>query len=189
MILDKIEKFPIVIFSPPRTGSHALAFHLENNNPDIRLFLEPGNISNMKEFWEFSQNNNRYLAKIISFNFVEYPKKVQERLCSIDNFKIKLTRKDIVKQIASLYITDSRDIWLYRDHVSSLRFCEPIIIDHITIDKKIQEILQDNRYMENIPFDVEVFYEDIASFKSKTTSTPKPANYDELLSEISNRLR
>jgi hypothetical protein len=183
-----IDRFPVVIFSPPRTGSLYFTYHLKNNNPDIRVFLEPTESQDIKEFLDFANTSSRFVVKIISSHFWRYTQEMQDYLILDQNFKIKLTRKDIIKQIASSYIAYNRNVWAYKTCNDNLKKI-PIIINKQELNKIIMEILKYNRAMKHIPFDVEVFYEDIAYGPSPLYPTPLPVNYDELLSEISKRLR
>ena len=181
-----IDRFPVIIFSGPRTGSHALTYHLKKQYPDLKVFLEPGNVHNMKEFWDYSKSNKDFIAKIISYHFFDHPKFVQDYLISKDNYKIKLKRREMIRQIASEYIAFTRKIWYYETSQDEIKKF-PIKIDANMIDVCTKEILDANHLLADIPCDQEVFYEDI-KFETVVIPTPLPSNYEDLLAVIKERL-
>ena len=50
-------------------------------------------------------------------------------------------------------------------------------------------ILESNKMVNDIDTDLELCYEDIVQFNSKTKQTPRPANYQELIDIITKLLK
>ena len=193
-----ITKSPVIIFASPRTGSTALGYHLSSQT-NLRFFCEPSNDeSSLKEFVEYNRTENNYILKLIGSSIVQYPDNIQKKILSNDVFKIKITRRNFIKQIASHYIAMSRNRWHYinwdfeEDDDTYEKFkTTDIIIDNASINFSIASILYEKKIINKIATDVELYYEEFikfnsAEFNSVTEKTPRPKNYDDLLEIISN---
>lgn len=174
-----ISKWPVVIFASPRTGSTPLGYHLKESNLNVKYFTEP-NFSEiaMKEYLEYSKNNSNYILKLLGSSIPCYPNSI-----FLDTtFKIKITRRNIVEQVASHYLAMARNIWSY-DKIND-SYIEDIMIDIDSIKKSIIMIKYDRDIVDKISTDLELVYEDFNNFNSHTYKTPKPANYSELINTV-----
>lgn len=173
-----ITKWPVVIFASPRTGSTALGYHLKELNPHVKLFIEPNfDRHAMHDYLEYSKNNNNYIVKLLGSSIPFYPKSI----FADSMFKIKISRRNIVEQIASHYLARLRNIWIY-DNVDN-KYAD-IAIDRANIQQSVCMIKYDRDIIASLDADIELVYEDIVQFNSPTYKTPLPANYHELVNAI-----
>jgi len=189
-----INKWPVIIFASPRTGSNALLHHITNLNTDIKYYIEPAPDFCLEEF--IQQSNNRHAIKIIVSHISNYPETLKKYIFSNDNFKIKLNRKNVVEQIASFYLARNRKIWTYYTATTTLknRTLGGVINDFSSeeiININLEEIkyciihmLECNKLCSEIDVNLELYYEDFVNFITPTKKTPKPKNYNELVSII-----
>ena len=173
-----ITHWPVVIFASPRTGSTALGHHLQKLNPHVRLFTEPNfDAHAMRDYLAYSANNSMYIVKLLGSSIPFYPRSI----FSDNMFKIKITRRNIVEQVASHYLAMKRNIWSYHTLDSSYA---DIAIDQDSIKKSIVMIEYDRDIVNQLTADIELVYEDFAQFNSPTHKTPLPANYNKLIDAI-----
>ena len=99
-------------------------------------------------------------------------------------YKIKLCRKDKIKQIASYYIARIREQWGYYDNDIKVKFYEPIELDLKKIKRAITIIKYNNRVIDNLDTDITLYYEDLKEFDQSSLITPKPKNYNSLINII-----
>lgn len=175
-----VTKFPVVIFASPRTGSTALGHHIHNQYPELKYFIEP-NFSNteMEDYLEYSKSNNNYIVKLMASFNIYYPRTI----LSNDVFKIKISRRNVVEQIASFYVARQKDIWDYNQ--VNYNDSKDIVIELSEVRKCIFMVMDERNILDRITTDIELFYEDFAEFNSPTNITPKPSNYPLLLDTIS----
>ena len=178
-----INKTPIVIISSPRTGSTALGSYLSKVFPNIKYFPEP-DFTDKLDLIEFEKHfllGNDFILKAHAFNFPNYNPEIVKLVCYTDlTYKIRIRRKDIAKQIASLYIAQERGEKYHFKYPSDLN--DTISIDKIKILKCIDYIVNKNKILENsdIQFDLDLFYEDIDIPDNNYYIVPKPTNYNNL---------
>jgi len=193
-----ITKYPVVIFASPRTGSNAIGHHITNSNPGTLYYSEPAPDFQLAQF--IAQSKNKHVLKIIVDHIPTYPATLTEYIFSDQNFKIKLRRKDIIEQIASYYIALIRNVWVYwgenrnnlsqfEKSITEFQTSDLIMLDEEKINICIKHILESNKIAESIIADLELCYEDIIQFNSKTKPTPRPANYQDLVNIITKLLK
>lgn len=184
-------KFPILIVSTNRVGSTALIDHICSTlNTKLKIFVEPNyhGPDRIKEFQDYIKNNHNYIVKIHAIHFDKYePSTIQNLTQDPDVYKIKISRKNIVNQIASYYLLKIRKITHY---MSNDIFDEICPIDYETLNFSINWILNANKNLNdcNIIFDDELYYEDFSYLNSKYIVTPKPKNYSEIIELIKHAL-
>lgn len=197
-----ISKTPVLIVSTPRTGSSALGSYLcDITGPDMVFFNEPDFSieTHMPVFEKYYETSNRFLLKVHAYNLKFYRKDIIDYLTtSNDVYRISISRRDIVEQIASYYIAIKRNKkFHYYDEEELKNYTETLPIDIGSINHCIQQIREANSVLKNCPleFNEHVFHEDIPELKVRDTSwwrereemgnheffrTPKPTNYKEI---------
>jgi hypothetical protein len=194
-------KLPIVILSSPRTGSTLLMNlfnqNFINHNLNVQVFNEPDysreqkmNKEKMKVFDYHSSVSNNYLLKCHYYRLKLYDQDMITRLLD-SGYKIRIRRRNIVNQIASLYVAVKRNKkFHYFD--KTYNDISPVEIVESEIDRQINFILEVNMELDNAPvdFDLDLWYEDLEIPHNFTTQivTPKPCNYEEICNIIQKRL-
>lgn len=190
-------KFPIVIIgTAPRCGSTVLAYTLQKKL-NLPIFLEPWSSSgidksnesqvlHLQEYLEYRKNNNRYILKFFLHD-IEYRSPYYKEIQT--GYKIALARKNLIDQVASWYIGDSRKKWrTYKDEVT---YDYIVNIDEGNISNYIFRVSRANFFLEHMNFfDARMYYEDL-NFQNMPTDFVKtnlPKNIDELKQQISNQL-
>jgi hypothetical protein len=185
-----ITKFPVVIFTSPRTGSTAFAHYLKKQNPTKQYFIEPILDQNqMIEFTRVFNSTNDYIIKVMGETIVkpnwevpQHPQYMIDKMLSAETYKIKLYRRNVIEQVASYYIGSIRNYWEYNeDNVLNFNVNDNIKIDLPKIQRAIRIIKYNNEVIDIIKADITLYYEDINYFDNRTVLTPKPHNYAELL--------
>lgn len=193
-----ITKWPVVIFASPRTGSNAIGHHITNSNPSTLYYSEPAADFQLEQF--IAQSKNKHVIKVIVDHISDYPDTLKDYIFSEQNFKVKLKRKDVIEQIASYYIALTRNVWVYwgenrnnlsqfEKSITEFRPTDCIMLDEEKINICTMHILESNKMVDSITTDLELCYEDIIQFNSKTKQTPRPANYQELINIITQLLK
>ena len=182
-----ITKFPVVILSSPRTGStastHDVWDQLKKTNQDIELFVEPISTSDRENLITAIDNKKPYVLKIHAGDIWRYPIKIQNSINNNDCFLIRIRRKNLIDQAASLYIARSRNIWSYS---STTAYDRTIDIDEWKIKQVIKIMNRYNTTLDNysVIFDLDLYYEDLNFFNNYALKTPQPDNYDLLCKTI-----
>jgi hypothetical protein len=197
-MIPNIEKYPVLIISSPRTGSSSLAKTLSVNKKNIPYFCEPL-VCDAKDArhvryvqWRKTENQN-FILKVHAYqwrNFIKADTNIE-----LDKFyRIGLRRKNIIDQMASLYVSFHRDIWTYKPDVNYDEFYnKEIEITEEKILQCIRVILENNKDFEmfesdfNTKFDINLYYEDLLNLEV-FIKTPLPKNYNDLKKEIMNLL-
>ena len=201
--MTQISKYPVAIFSAPRTGSTALILHIQSLCAEkIPYFIEPdyNNNNRMVAFEKFFNYSKKFIVKLHAHNEHHYPTEIVDFLRNDTNvFRVRIRRHDIIKQIASLYsvlvrgkMTGEREIYNYSifDIVHEKRNLsdDVLIIDKERMKRNVKFILKANKTLNEstLNFDMDLYYEDIVDDLKRTTTVeyPKPKNYDEILQEI-----
>jgi hypothetical protein len=189
-IMIEISKWPAVIFTSYRTGSTSFGFKLVNQNPGTIFFNEPayhGGIE-MEQFTQMFDASN-YLVKVMgdtvikpSWEVPQHPAYQTEQMMSDRFYKIKLCRRDEVRQIASYYLARVREQWsYYNTEADNPEYLKPVEINLALLKRAIAIIKYNNEVIDTIDSDVTVYYEDLTNFDDNFKLTPKPSNYDDLL--------
>ena len=186
---SNIKKRPIVIISGPRTGSTALAYYVANLYPTVPFFNEPNfTPALMDKFIDYSieTKKNDYILKLLGSALNSYPADTIATIFSNETFKIKISRKNIIEQIASYYIAYYRDMWIYTKDDGTYQDLATIDIefDLLKIRHSIGRVLHDNDILSKISADAELYYEDFTDILSPIKKTPLPTNYDSLIDII-----
>jgi hypothetical protein len=179
------QRFPALIVSTPRSGSTALAFAYYNNTPSVKLFNELSSPEESRQFEEYSKKNQQYVLKIHLHDLIMRPAYIHQLAYMPNVFKIRIRRRDIIKQIASIYIAAERNMFLYSTHG----------IGHYSVDievatVRISSIIQYTKEVThaiantNIVFDLDIWHEDLLVAETDFIKTPRPPQYQELLEEI-----
>jgi hypothetical protein len=118
-------------------------------------------------------------------NLSKYDTSVSSYLLE-ESFKIRIKRKNIVKQVASMYIAQKRNLkWHYSK--DELGLVDSVHIDRLHIQNCIYYITNANKILDDAPyvFDMDLTYEDLPRIRCNNYCiTPKPKNYDQLLDVI-----
>ena len=180
-IIDSIRKStkrPIVILSNYRTGSTALA-------DEIHRFLFVHNFSEPHLDTEiFNELKNSLESKrsnfVLKIMFDQINNFYQEIL-NLDCFKIKLTRKDLIKQITSNYIAQITNKW-QREITDPIMEEYSLDINYAYIHNSIDIILNCDQASKNldIKYDMELYYEDIKFNNIALLKTIPPKNFREI---------
>lgn len=190
-------RFPIlVIGSAPRCGSTVFV-DMINQKLSLPVFLEPWqvhkipNAHNPKEteytkYLAYRQKTDRYILKCF-LQDIEYRSPYQQEMRS--GYKIGIARRNILDQVASWYIADSRKKWqTYKTEVEA----DYIVNIHDgNISNYIGRVSRSNFYFEHMNcFDQRVYYEDL-DLKNTSTDlilTKPPKNIEELRQRIAKNL-
>jgi LPS sulfotransferase NodH len=180
-------RYPVVILSSPRSGSTALTNHIYSKLEDVILFQEPNLIHELfSEFLETVETTNKYVVKIHASQLKHYPKRISDYLSySAEPYRICTRRRNEIEQALSRYIAVSRGKWFYK----TADISEDIIpIDHTSIKQTIHFLKVDNAALDSIgaTFDTTIWYEDFDFNDSDGVKTPKPKNYEELYTAVTN---
>ena len=178
----------VVIFASYRTGSTALCDYISKKYK-LANFDEVFHNNVPERTARFLDYKGNYVIKIMpdqitdkygSFKHSSLLKKIVD-----DSFLIKLTRTDIIKQIASFYICCATDKWHYK--VPELTSDYKInIYNH---DYPFDFIISTNRQLENLGYcyDLSLVYEDLEITNTEYKIYNKPTNYIELLEMITKK--
>jgi hypothetical protein len=179
------QRFPALIVSTPRSGSTALALAYYNNTPAVKLFNELSSPEESTEFEKYSKKNQQYVLKIHLHDLLISSEYIQQLAHTPNIFKIRIRRRDIIKQIASIYTASERRRFLYPTHRPD-NYSVDIEVETVRISYMVQFVKEINYAMENtdIMFDLDVWYEDLLVAETVYKRTPRPPQYQELLEEI-----
>jgi hypothetical protein len=149
----------------------------------------------MAEFVDYyhSTASKNFILKVHLAHLDRYDPVMVEFLTQSDSvFRIKLQRRDVVRQIASQYIGTHYNKWRYRAQdligESIIDYADPVPLDTQMLCDTILYIIRQNRTFVNctVKFDLELWYEDLPAMnKTDHHVTPKPANYQEIIDAIS----
>lgn len=187
MIDYKNIRYPVVILASPRSGSTALANHIHGKLEDVLLFQEPNLVRQwFFDFLETVETTNKYVVKIHASQLNLYPERISNYLIhSNEPYRICIRRKNIIEQSLSRYIAVCRRTWVYK----TANINEDIIpINQLSIKKNIHLMEADNATLDSIgaTFDTTIWYEDFDFRDSDGVKTPKPKNYEELYTAVTN---
>lgn len=179
----------VLVLASYRTGSTALCDFISRKYNFVNFdeaFHTAGNGGITNEFNKFRSNfSNKFVVKVMPDHLMKYPADVNN--VSLNSTVIRLTRSDVVKQIASFYTSSTRNIW-HQTNDSNEPYEVPIDIDHLK--RSISYILECNQIINNLDyrFDFDLKYEDLKTLDTQYKIYQKPNNYLKLLKTIKKNL-
>jgi len=189
MIIVEPSRWPVIIVANYRTKSTALLNSI-GHMYKVKKYGEPGapHLPDRKKKFlnHFYSGDKNYVVKTMA----DQLKNLHElmTLLQSDCFKIKLTRKDILEQIVSHYISSMTKTWV--QHIPT-RDSYTVGIDYELINKSINYILYNNKELENIKiqFDIITTFEELGDNIPCTRiyKTTRPKNYN-LIKKIIERV-
>jgi len=199
-------KFPTLIISSPRTGSTILGDYISQIYSHVKFFSEPHlNKNHYVEFLEYSKNSKDFILKIHAMDLHHYNINLK------DFYLIRLRRREIVNQIASLYLAQIRNKFggYNPDCLDYKQYTELAVrYDFKLLDRIINRTLKSNGHLNRfdhdskVLLDLDLWYEDfnfdlnkvnfdvndLLNRKYRVFKTPLPTNYDMLKKIISIKL-
>ena len=177
-------------FSPP------IDYVNEPIRTNIKSF-ETGNLNPETYFWQnenivhFILHIHRNGPFVFKEHLINLPKYETDlvKFISYDPkpFRIRLHRKDTVKQIASLYIAKMRKKWFMSKEDLNIPYT--VEMDEVVLKECISFIQDSNRALAStdIKFDLELYYEDLPELPNMVfLRETKPNNYDEVIETVIN---
>lgn len=205
-----VPRFPVVIVASPRTGSTALLKYLANKYSVMgfgEIFKNIIDLINsdpvtykktlkQREIYSNYKKLNRtdYILKLMPGE-ITYFSKYEDLLQSKDCFKIRLSRKSLINQVASLYIAEStKNFHTYS--TDQLKNYE-VKIDKINLIHCIERISNSNFLVKNIKcdYDLDIDYEDLGYLEeikgeqAHTIIFHKPTNFEEVKKAITDLIK
>jgi LPS sulfotransferase NodH len=184
-----ITKTPILILATPRTGSTVLGAYIKSLcKTDIPYFQEPDYLGQLEidKFKEYFDQSKDFILKCHFIYLHRYGTDVSKYL--LDNaYKIRIRRKDFVKQVASFCIASERNNRWHFQNAEQLNFVDTIPINTSKIKQHIAFLKYANYKLDHAPvdFDLDLFYEDLPAINDAGYYiAPKPSNYSKLLDTI-----
>ena len=180
----------VIIFASYRTGSTALCDYLAKeyrlgNFDEVFHECVPVRTENFKKF---IKSNGKFVIKIMPDQINDSNIDFINQL-AVDSFLIKLSRKNIVKQIASLYLCCETDQWHFKNTDNSQPYTVQINPEHF--EYPIEYILKNNSALDTFDYlyDLKLYYEDLATINTQYTVYHKPSNYQDLVNAIEEKLK
>jgi hypothetical protein len=190
-------KLPIVVIGTgPRCGSTPYV-ELLSQQLNLPAFSEPwcehicsndsSYLRSYNQYIEHKKHSNRYIVK---FWLADLEQRSPYQSYIKNGYKILLMRRDIVSQIASLYIAEYRDKYHTLKEDQDLSYT--VAIEPKDISISIRYLTRSLFFAEHCNiFDARIYYEDIdfSSLKSPYKKTIQPSNLAELKQEIEKQLK
>ena len=185
---------PVLILSAPRTGSTALGRYIKNtcNIENISYFTEPQQIIEQYKLFKecFNSSKNYILKEHLHIFNREYSKSIVAAVMA-NSYKIRIYRKDFIKQVVSDYITHKRNNQTHYVTASDLQISDTVDINITQLSHIIINLKKWNNELANsdISFDITTCYEDLGHLNLNISGyykTPQPLNYNELIVAASN---
>ena len=189
-------RLPIVVIGTgPRCGSTPYV-ELLSQQLNLPAFYEPwcdrvctdlSYLQIYNQYLEFKKQSNKYIVK---FWLADLEHRSPYQSYIKNGYKILLMRRDIVSQIASLYIAEYRDKYHTLKEDQDLSYT--VAIEPKDISISIRYLTRSLFLAEHCTiFDARIYYEDIdfSSLKSPYKKTIQPSNLAELKQEIEKQLK
>ena len=190
-------KLPIVVIGTgPRCGSTAY----------VELLSQQLNLPAFHEPWQYRITNPNKLFEELYYKYLEFKKTSNKYILKFfisdmeircpyyndfnNGYKILLSRRDLVGQLASWYIADSLD--KFQTLLREKEYKYTVLIDSKDISEKIRVLTRSVFLAEQCSsFNARVYYEDIdfSSLKSSFKKTIQPSNLLEIRQEIEKQLK
>jgi len=191
-----VTKFPIILVANFRTGSSALGKYLSKKYK-IQFYSEPFNNKNscsidshkldfIKKY--LSPDRKKMILKFMPLQMGDFSPYTE--ILNADGFKIRLSRKNIVDQIASFYIAEKTEKYFKYINEDKKKFS--LEIDYKFLLKRTHIILKNEFFIDNIPnsFDMNISYEDLGFIPNTDhVLSDQPENIEEIKEEIRKILR
>jgi len=190
-----VTKLPVILIGEPRSGSDAFSQHIASLYPELKLFIEPNYLGDHRddsmptnaEWIEYIEKSDRYIAKFIcSSALYLIPEHVKKLIYTNKPFIVCTHRRDEVVQMASLYVGYMRNQYRYFDTDNFV--AEKMFLDEKVLVGVVDVIKKAKRAIQVYTPDLRVYYEDMTEFRSNRKITPKPINYDEIISRIKEKV-
>jgi len=189
MIDINVTKLPVIIIAAPRTGSTVLGGYFQKlHNNTITYFDEPdyGTFLDMVNFENHFYNNKNFIFKFHLYTSNLYKADIIKYISYSDQcFRIRLRRRNLANQVASMYIAKARkNAFLFH---SKTELNDMLIINEEHIKQLIRFIKHSNQILQDtdIEFDLDLFYEELGEIQNTNYYiTPKPTNYNEIVSAV-----
>jgi hypothetical protein len=188
----EITKRPIVILSAPRTGSSILTAYIHKlcNDADIKAFFEPSTDrknDHLNSFLKYFSSSKNFIVKTHLTSIHAYPTEISKFLTTSDTvFRIRIQRKELVKQIASYYIAILRSRYHFHT-LKEIDYVDTLPIHNKLLEEFILDIARSNKILSEsqIKFDLDLIYEELPIMDNLNFYVvPKPTNYQEILDAI-----
>lgn len=180
-MIDNISQLPIVIVANYRTGSSSLGRYLAQRF-SVDWLPEPfHDLERRIKLQQCHSNNTKYVTKFIVDQIPEYA--IHQTILESDCFKIRLSRQNLLQQVASYYIAFQRNLWKQE---ATLQKPYTVTLDHAKMQYAVDKIVNNNLLLKNldIKFDLDLVYEDL-DFSQVTQpinqKTTQPVNIDQVL--------
>jgi LPS sulfotransferase NodH len=173
----------VVIFASYRTGSTALCDFISKKYKLVN-FDEVFHDMVPERTTRFLNYKGNYVIKIMPDQLTEENNSLLKTI--IDNsFIIKLTRADVIKQIASFYICCETRKWHYKVPELTSNYK----INVYNNDYPFDYIISNNQQLKNLKYhcDLELTYEDLEITNTDYKIYNKPANYVELIEMVTEK--
>lgn len=187
MILNNVTKFPIVVIAPPRSGSSVICSQIGidlkiRHINDITYAPDQNEVT---KFLDFAKGTDQYVMKFHAYDIKKYPSWLTDRIYKGETYNVKVTRKNLVQHVASLYIASRRNLYHY-DLVDLNNYHGLVEINYPKIHLAVEYIKKYTTELNAlpVPFDEVVEYEDQLYDDHACVRTPLPSNYDEIIEEI-----
>lgn len=185
-----ITRWPCVIISNWRVGSTGLLFHIADQYSKItQAYSEPlikvnGNFRNpsLRYFLLKSKNLEQILVKFHGWQLLTDPSAPYVKLLEADTFKIKISRRNIIDQITSYYIS-LKSKFTYDKGLTHSR--PEISVNELEIYKCVDRIVRSNIIVDKLKvrYDLELFFEDVIPLENSVIHDARkfsPANRSEI---------
>jgi hypothetical protein len=172
-----IPHWPAIVLANYRTGSSPLTLKLAEVN-QAQPFVEPSITEERTDnFINYKLQSDRYVVKFMPDQIDQFP--LYKDLLDTSSYRIKISRKDKVQQIASHYIATVRNKWWTTEQEQDISYFVPI--SHELLDNSIKHILTVDTMLDSYKdFDVELYYEDLNYLENidrKPASKPQNLNF------------
>lgn len=181
-----ILKWPCAIISSQRTGSSALTAFL-GQRYNTTFFIEPFEQKHKSEEFVglYKIIGSKFIVKFM-IDRVGHHRPYNELLHRDDVFKIRLYRKNIVAQVASLYLATYTSNW-FRDQLhntvdTGINYTVPIVTSDLT--RCLKMVLRNNNTFvtKKYKYDLTVSYESLGILNENIWKrTFLPINYSDII--------
>ena len=181
---EEVNKFPVVLIGPPRSGSSVVCRQIAKN---LNLpFFSDVTWSNDKtallNFSEFIETTDKYVVKCHIEDLPKYPKVFVDKVYNNESYNCKIIRNNQVGQLASIYIAEIRNAYMYSESNLDKYNNQIVNLNKYQLLKCLKRMNDYHSALENtkVCFDKTFVYENYIYDSDLTVITPKPENYDEI---------
>lgn len=182
---EEVNKFPVVLIGPPRSGSSVVCRQVAKdlNLPFFSDVTWSPDKNNFVEFSKFIESTDKYVVKCHIEDLPKYPKLFLDKVYNNESYNIKILRNNHVEQLASIYLAEVRNAYMYPESNLDIYNEQVIKINKYRVLQCFKKMNGYHSALENtkVLFNKTIFYEDYDYDSNLTVVTPKPKNYDELI--------